>query len=407
MSHDHFGWQNKPCLVFNNVTLQFLLYLHHFTVAVVGSAVIRMKVVVCGGGVIGICTAYYLHLFNIDVTLVERSKVACGASGKAGGFLAKDWCTSNKGLNLLAEAGFHLHKQLAIEHNGSEVYDFRPLTAYSVALSDGESSDKQTKTQSNCSYPQWIDKLIGDCSTEKIGSTETTAQLHPRKFVEFLSHVNKQNGIEILSEENMCEIVFLSNAVKGVKLSSGKAIACDCVVLCMGPWTGLAQQWAPECPDVYGQKAHSIIMRPSKSIPAEAVFADSQEFSTEIYPRPDGEVYICGITENPVPSLSLPVPESVVPSQNSCQRLKSSIDQLSSVLCSGDVIMSQACYIPLTHDGLPLIGKLNRHDDVYIAAGHGCWGILLGPITGKLVAELIATGKTNIDLTVFDPNRFV
>ena len=51
-----------------------------------------MHVVICGGGVIGACTAYFLARRGVEVTVVERTEVACAASGKAGGFLALDWC---------------------------------------------------------------------------------------------------------------------------------------------------------------------------------------------------------------------------------------------------------------------------------------------------------------------------
>ena len=51
-----------------------------------------MRVVICGGGVIGACTAYFLSRRGIDVIVVERTEVAAAASGKAGGFLALDWC---------------------------------------------------------------------------------------------------------------------------------------------------------------------------------------------------------------------------------------------------------------------------------------------------------------------------
>ena len=53
-----------------------------------------MRVVICGGGVIGACTAYFLSRRGIDVTVVERTEVAAAASGKAGGFLAGSLCTA-------------------------------------------------------------------------------------------------------------------------------------------------------------------------------------------------------------------------------------------------------------------------------------------------------------------------
>ena len=64
-----------------------------------------MHVVICGGGVIGACTGYFLARRGIDVTVVERSEVASSASGKAGGFLALDWCVGSP-LDALARRSF-------------------------------------------------------------------------------------------------------------------------------------------------------------------------------------------------------------------------------------------------------------------------------------------------------------
>ncbi|MPZ73907.1 MAG: FAD-dependent oxidoreductase [Nitriliruptorales bacterium] len=59
---------------------------------------------------------------------------------------------------------------------------------------------------------------------------------------------------------------------------------------------------------------------------------------------------------------------------------------------------------PLTADGLPLIGP-TRTPGVYVAGGHGMWGLTLGPITGRLLARLIATGAAPDELGPFDPTR--
>ena len=59
---------------------------------------------------------------------------------------------------------------------------------------------------------------------------------------------------------------------------------------------------------------------------------------------------------------------------------------------------------PCTADGLPLVGATNA-PHVYIAGGHGMWGIALGPLTGKLLARRIATGITPPELVPFDPLR--
>ncbi|HRW19957.1 MAG TPA: FAD-dependent oxidoreductase [Dermatophilaceae bacterium] len=59
---------------------------------------------------------------------------------------------------------------------------------------------------------------------------------------------------------------------------------------------------------------------------------------------------------------------------------------------------------PCTIDGLPLIGA-TRSPRVHVAGGHSMWGITLGPVTGKLLAEQIATGVRLEPLAPFDPLR--
>lgn len=59
---------------------------------------------------------------------------------------------------------------------------------------------------------------------------------------------------------------------------------------------------------------------------------------------------------------------------------------------------------PLTADGLPLIGR-SATPGVFVAAGHGMWGVTLGPLTGKLLAELIITGTTAAEIARLDPRR--
>ena len=63
---------------------------------------------------IGACTAYFLSRRGAEVTVVERTDVAAAASGKAGGFLALDWCAGTP-LDALARRSFELHAALPRE----------------------------------------------------------------------------------------------------------------------------------------------------------------------------------------------------------------------------------------------------------------------------------------------------
>src|ERR1700690_3042832 len=86
-----------------------------------------MRVLVLGGGVVGTSIAYRLALRGADVTVLERSAIACAASGKSGGFLARDWCDGTP-LMHLARRSFDLHAELAEKLEGD--WGYRRLATY-------------------------------------------------------------------------------------------------------------------------------------------------------------------------------------------------------------------------------------------------------------------------------------
>jgi len=66
---------------------------------------------------------------------------------------------------------------------------------------------------------------------------------------------------------------------------------------------------------------------------------------------------------------------------------------------------TRACARPLAADGLPLLGRDPRRDHVFVAAGHGPWGVSLGPASARLVADLVL-GVSASPPPRFDPGRF-
>lgn len=73
-----------------------------------------------------------------------------------------------------------------------------------------------------------------------------------------------------------------------------------------------------------------------------------------------------------------------------------------------EVKAEQACFLPCTDDGVPVIGEMPSMKGCYVATGHSCWGILNGPATGAAMAELVLDGHSSIVyLKDFSPARFV
>ena len=143
-------------------------------------------------------------------------------------------------------------------------------------------------------------------------------------------------------------------------------------------------------------------------MPAHALFVDyrltdGRRLEPEIFPRPDGEVYVCGMADPaPLPDS----PDAVEVSDEACAVLARAAGRVSTRLAAAPVTRRQACYRPVTDDGLPLIGPVPGVAGAFVATGHGPWGMLNAPATGQALAELIVEGAAStVDLRPFDPAR--
>src|SRR5262249_15420824 len=99
-------------------------------------------------------------------------------------------------------------------------------------------------------------------------------------------------------------------------------------------------------------------------------------------------------------------PAAVAPDPGALERLEAICRRLSPVLAGAAIVARQACYRPVTRDGLPLIGAVPGLVGAYVGTGHSVWRMLNAPGTGGALAELILDGTArSVDLAPFDPAR--
>src|SRR5438093_711615 len=159
-----------------------------------------------------------------------------------------------------------------------------------------------------------------------------------------------------------------AGAVRGVAVG-GESIEADAVVLAMGPWTGRLSGKLP-LPAIQGLKGYSVTLV-GADVPAHALFvdyraADGRAFEPEIFPRPDGDVYVCGMADPaPLPDS----PEAVEVCEAACDTLARAASRVSTALAAARIARRQACYRPVTDDGLPLIGRVPGVAGAYVATG--------------------------------------
>jgi glycine/D-amino acid oxidase-like deaminating enzyme len=217
---------------------------------------------ICGGGVIGAAVAYFLSRRGAEVIIVERTAVACAASGKSGGFLALDWCDGTP-LEMLARRSFALHARLA-EEVGVD-WGYRRLDTFGGII--GVSSRQHLD-------PSWVSDRVA--IRQRLGLPETTAQVHPARFTRAMMRAAEANGTELhIGEVSGVLRDSSGDSVAGVRVD-GEDLLGDAVVIAMGPWSILAATWLP-MPPVFGLKGHSIVFDTAGAVPAEALFLEMRD----------------------------------------------------------------------------------------------------------------------------------
>ena len=375
------------------------------------------KIVVAGGGVVGNSIAYFLAKeHGVACTIVDpvgmcvsrfqssfqdrfrdnspthAFRRAPAASGKAGGFLARDWSDGSP-IQELQRRSFDLHAEIA-EHLGLSTIDYRRLECVAVAV-DGSSSKKPGGKK--LEGLEWAD--IGAVGSRPMGGPDTIAQVHPKKLCEAMFRFSQEAAGSKLVVGKVVGADIDDGEVAGVRLEDGTKLDADALIVACGPWTDAARNWFGKeisLPTFGGIKYHSILVR-SPRVLSQAVFFQGHG-DPEVYPRPDGDAYITGFPDGPLFAMKETPGEEEVRAEK-IDQLVDATKKTSSELGGIKPHTVQSCYLPTTTDGLPVIGPISGVKGGFVASGHGCWGILNSPATGEAMAELLVKGKaSHLDL---------
>ena len=388
------------------------------------------NIVVVGGGIQGTSVAYHLAKNSPSatrITLLEAKATASAASGKGGGFMARSWGNGSP-TQRLHELAFDMYKEMAADL-GCTTYRKLPVLSVSPGYTGVKAARKDKQLGSI--MPDWLDGQVGRISP--LGFGDDTAQITPKEFVDKML---EDAGDKIKVVLGTCQCVETdqgsergSRKVVSVKYQprsestdqyvEEEELPADAVVVSAGPWSCAAEDWfqgAVEFP-MEGIKSTSIVWKePSEtSVDATALFCgENHKYGThlEVYPRPDGTIYICGIGGSdyvPKDQLKNGVFREVCDANEArVDAAKNSFQEMSSLYTKvGELDRVQACMRPCPPDAMPYMGSVPGYDNAYINAGHNCWGIAWAPATGKAMSELVLEGECkSVNLAPFDPARF-
>ena len=363
-------------------------------------------VVIVGGGLAGIATAYYLGKQGVRSLVIERDSVGSHASGFAYGDLgALDGVGVHAPTHAIATESMRLHWDLAVslpEETGINT-EFRERPGIALCFTEEEAQTakaslalREKEPEYECSWLERDELLAMEprVSPDAIGAAyaEGTVDLEPYRFILAMAQAAEGLGATI-RHGSVTGLRRDGDRVTGVQLGD-KEIACDTVVIAMGPWSGSASAWLGVPIDVTPLKGQILRLR-APGAPYHYSVGWGGHYATT---KPDGLVW-AGTTEEEVGFDE----QTTVEARD---RIMAELLRMLPSLADASLVQQTACLRPVASDKLMVLGRAPGWDGVYLATGGARSGIILGPAIGLITAGLVTTGESPLPIDSFDAARF-
>lgn len=410
------------------------------------------EVVVIGGGVVGVCSAYYLAASGKQVIVVEQGELCSGCSyGNAGlvvpshsiplaspgtcakalnwmlrgqgpfyirprldtnllRWLLQFWSSATKdrarrGTQLLArlhQISLELYRELAqlpdlqfgFRQNGMLML-FRSKKGLEDELSNmpllrelGIEAQQLDSAGVVAIEPTALASVAGGLYFPQ------DAQLLPAQFVHGLAQAAERMGTTFLPNTQVTGFETHRRRITAVRTSRGD-LKGECVVLAAGAWSQLVTRHLDIQLPIQAAKGYSVtIAGPERRPQIPVMFGEAK---IAIVPMGD-RFRFTGVLE--LAGLDLSIPPRRI--DGILARVRDYVDM--------PVEFDDAEYWtglrPCSPDGLPIIGRVATIENLIVATGHGMLGISLAPVSGKLVCSLVDNEEPMIDMTMLRTDRF-
>lgn len=360
----------------------------------------RPDVIVVGAGIVGTSTALFLAEAGASVLVLERESIGCGASGGSAGMVSPfAEVEGPPALETLAWEGLRLHETLAqrlLAETGIDV-QLCALPVLRPAFDEAEAEELRTRTGGP--GVRWLDggearALEPRLSPLALGAlyAPDELQVDSYRLTLALAQAAERRGVTIRYAE-VLGLLREGPRVAGVRLRRGP-IRADRVVLAAGPWTGPMQRWLGWPIPVVPLRGQIVRLQ----VPEPPLRCCLLRGGNYVLRKGDGAT-IAGTTQELVGFRPRTTRAGRAAILAAALRLAPSLGEAA-------VVGQTACLRPLSGDGLPLLGPVPGWEGLFVATGHGRRGILLGPVSGQVVAAL-ALGRTpGIPIEAFAPARF-
>ena len=365
------------------------------------------EVIVVGAGAIGTSIAYQLAKAGIRVTVIDRGQVGGGATGASAGMiqLNPDRTTPTAVATLEAESA-RLFPALTAElreRSGVDVgYRLSPLLHVALHPEEEPSLREHRAWQADHGVAvAWIDRtaaldLEPNLNPDVRGALyyPNDHQLLPLTFARALARTAVDLGATVREGAGVDRLLTEGDRVVGVAIG-GEQLHAGEVVIANGAWASSWSEILRTPIPIRPVRGQMVALRTTGTALRHVVSSLEGYMIT----KPDGTTYV-GTTVEEAGYDARPTAAGIA-------RLLALAPRLIPRLGDATVTGAWAGLRPGTADGRPLIGRVPGWQGVTMAAGHFRNGILLAPITGELVADLLAGRRPRLPVDDFDPGRFL
>ena len=365
----------------------------------------QATVVIVGGGVMGCAAAYELSRRGVAVTVLERSVPGAEASSAAAGILGAQVEAHHPGpltdLGLLSRKLYPALVRDLERASGISIgyrkcgvlkvaYETRAVTALTRELAWQRKANLRVEPLTAAALSRREPAL----SRELAGGVwfGEDATLEPRALLSALRVAAERAGAAFRSGSFVKRVSLVQGRAVGVELDDGQVVPGSHVVLAAGSWTSLLDAPHAQGPRVVPARGQIVELKTSVPLLSSVVFG----LDCYLVPRADGRLLIGSTLE--FVGFRRGVTAGAV------AKLLGAAIRLLPALADAELSATWSSFRPYTSDELPLLGP-SATEGLLLMSGHYRNGILLAPVSARIVADCVTGKKPPIDLAPFAPER--
>jgi sarcosine oxidase, subunit beta len=347
-------------------------------------------VVVIGGGVIGLSTAYHLARAGVGrVALVEREQLGAGSSGQSAAMLSLQFCRDEVTLAMARRA---YARYMAFEEEMGVGIDFHRIgwlylaTAgcaealrAQAALLNGQGVATELLAPAEVAY-RYPALNVADIALATFGAED--GPFDPHMIVQGYARRARALGVRILEGVGARDVrcsgntVYRRGRVTGVVTDAG-VIGTGVVVNAAGPWAGEVARWVGVELPLRNAARSIVVTGPTNAVPADYPFVEDLE--VEWYLRPELDGVLMGMGDRPVAADYRGVDEAQVEAivERAVHRVPG--------LATAGLQTAWTGVRPLTETGQPIVGHVGGPDGFLCNCGWGGVGLIMAPVAGEMI----------------------